>query len=102
MPSETHAETAVPTPDPTRLDLMREWLKRQLFHGVWNSALPIAAVAFLVCAIPPVVERLFPDAVCGVATPGASRSAEALRRARIPAKYIGKAAVRNRRGPDVG
>src|SRR3546814_894426 len=87
MPSETHAETAVPTPDPTRLDLMREWLKRRLFDGVWNSALTIAAVAFLVWAIPPVVEWVFLDAVWGAAAPDACRSAEGACWAMIHAKY---------------
>src|SRR3546814_11016229 len=66
---------------------MREWLKRRLLDGVWNSALTIAAVAFLVWAIPPVVEWVFLDAVWGAAAPDACRSAEGACWAMIHAKY---------------
>ncbi|MFN4089430.1 MAG: amino acid ABC transporter permease [Alphaproteobacteria bacterium] len=85
--SETHAFAETPTPDPTRVQLTREWLHRRLFDGVWNSLLTVLAIAFLVWAIPPIVDWLFLSAVWGAAPPEACRAAEGACWAMVHDKY---------------
>ena len=87
MPSETHSFAETPVAEPTRVDLAREWVRRRLFDGVWNSLLTILCVAFLVWAIPPAVDWLFLSAVWGSAEPAACRGAEGACWAMVPETY---------------
>lgn len=63
------------------------WLRQNLFDGVWNSILTLLALAFLIWAVPPIVEWVFLQAVWGPAPPEACRGAEGACWAMLHQKY---------------
>ena len=85
--SETQAFAETPVAEPTRLDLTRDWARRRLFDGPWNSLLTILAIAFLVWAVPPALNWFFFDAVWSGGDPAACRGAEGACWAMVHDKY---------------
>lgn len=70
------AERMLPDEEPPAASIgFAGWLRANLFDGVWNSLLTVAAALILIRFVPPLVDWLFLNAVWGEAPPEACREA---------------------------